>query len=91
MAQIQFSLIKKIRIGPPEHSLASHPTTSDNTSFLSCPPPPPPPLNWTSYVYHPLPVLRLPFGLETTSEINHCRKLQSGHKQLLKQMLCGDI
>ena len=50
-AQIQFSFIKKIRTGLPEHSLP--PATSDNISFLSTAPPPHPlPLKWTSYVYH---------------------------------------
>ena len=34
MAQIQFSLIKKIKTGRPEHSLNPHPLTSDNISFL---------------------------------------------------------
>ena len=42
MAQIQFSLIKKIKIGRPEHSLTPHPPTSDNISFLPSPPPPSP-------------------------------------------------
>ena len=39
MAQIQFSLIKKAKIGRPEHSVAPHPPTSDNISFLPYPPP----------------------------------------------------
>ena len=39
MAQIQFSLIKKIKIGYPEHSLTPPPPTSDNISFLTYPPP----------------------------------------------------
>ena len=45
MAQIQFSLIQKIRIGRPEHSLPSthlHPITS--YFCLTTPPPPPPPI-----------------------------------------------
>ena len=37
MAQIQFSLTKKIKIGHPEHSLAPHPPTSNNISFLLYP------------------------------------------------------
>ena len=36
MAQIQFSLIKKIKIGRLEHSLTPHPPTSNNISFLPC-------------------------------------------------------
>ena len=45
MAEIQFSLIKKIKIGRPKHSLTPHPPTSDNISFLPYHPPPasPPP------------------------------------------------
>ena len=43
MAQIQFPLIKKVKIGRPEHSLTPHPATSDNISFFPCPSPPPPP------------------------------------------------
>ena len=39
MEQIQFSLIKKIKIERPEHSLTLHPPTSDNISFLPYPPP----------------------------------------------------
>ena len=43
MVQIQFSLIKKAKIGHPEHSLhpppLPHPPTSDNISFLPYPPP----------------------------------------------------
>ena len=31
---VLFSLIKKIKIGRPEHSLTPHPPTSDNISFL---------------------------------------------------------
>ena len=50
----QLSLIKKIKIGRPEHSLTSHPTTSNNISFLPCTPSSAPPLKWTSYVHHPL-------------------------------------
>ena len=37
MAKIQFSLIKKIKIGRPEHSLTSPPVTSYNISFLPYP------------------------------------------------------
>ena len=51
MAQIQFSLIKKIRIGRPKHSLIPQPHTSDNISFLSTHH-----WKWTSYVYHTLSV-----------------------------------
>ena len=40
MAQIQFSLMKKIKIGQPEHSLIPYPPMSDNISFLSYPPNP---------------------------------------------------
>ena len=55
MEEIQFSLIKKIKIGRPEHSLTPRPHTSDNISFLSSSPTPPLlPSMWTSYVYHPL-------------------------------------
>ena len=34
MVQIQFSLIKKIKIERPEQLLTPSPPTSDNTSFL---------------------------------------------------------
>ena len=50
MAQIQFSLIKKLKIGRPEHWLTPHFPTSDNISILFYPPTP---SKWTSYVYHP--------------------------------------
>ena len=40
MAQIQFSLMKKIKIGRPEYLLTPHPPTSDNISFLPFPFPP---------------------------------------------------
>ena len=45
MAQIQFSLIEKIKIGCPEHALTPYPPTSDNnpTHFYLTPPPPPKP------------------------------------------------
>ena len=36
-AQIQFSLINKIKIGCPEHSLTHHPPTSSDISFLPYP------------------------------------------------------
>ena len=51
---IQFSLIKKIKIGRPEHSLTPVPPTSNNISVLpySPPPLPPTPLKVKSYVYH---------------------------------------
>ena len=44
MAQIQFSLIEKIKIGCPEHSLTPYPPTSDNipSHFYLTPPPLPP-------------------------------------------------
>ena len=52
MAQIQFSLTKKIKIGRPEHSLTLQPTTSDNISFLLYPPALPlPPQSGCSYVH----------------------------------------
>ena len=35
MEEIQFSLIKKLKIGRPEHSLTPRPPTSDSISFLS--------------------------------------------------------
>ena len=41
MVEIQFSLIKEIKIGRPEHLLTPHPSTSDNISFLSYSPHPP--------------------------------------------------
>ena len=44
MAQIQFTLTKKIKIGRLEHLLNPHPPTSDNISFLTYPSSPPPPL-----------------------------------------------
>ena len=47
IAQIQFSLIIKKRIGSPKHSLTPHPLTSD---FPFIPHPFP---KWTSYMYHP--------------------------------------
>ena len=53
MAQIQFSLMKKIKIGRPEHLLTHHLPTSDNISFF-LPTPTPTPSKWTSYDYHPL-------------------------------------
>ena len=34
IAQIQFSLIKKKKIGRPEHSQTPHPPKSDNILFL---------------------------------------------------------
>ena len=40
IAQIEFSLIKKIKIGRPEHLLPSPLPTSDNISFLLQPPSP---------------------------------------------------
>ena len=40
-AHIQFSLIKKIKTGLPEHSRTPQPPTSDNISFFPAPPPPP--------------------------------------------------
>ena len=39
MVQIQFSLIERIKIGCPEHSLTPHPPTSNNISFLPYPQP----------------------------------------------------
>ena len=56
MAQIQFSLIKKIKIGHPEHSLTPHPSTSDNISFLPYPPPPLSPLKVDVICVSPLRV-----------------------------------
>ena len=56
MAQIQFSLIEKIKIGCPEHSLTPYPPTSDNIPshfYLTPPLTPLLPSKWTSYVYHP--------------------------------------
>ena len=55
-AQIQFSLIKKIRIGRSGHSLIPHTPASDNIRFLPYHSHPflPPLLKWASYVYHPL-------------------------------------
>ena len=53
MAQIQFSLIKKRKIGRPEHSLTPNSPTSDKISFLRYPLTPYTPLKWTSYVCHP--------------------------------------
>ena len=41
MAQIQFSLLEKIKIGCPEHSLTPYPLTSDNIPshfYLTAPP-----------------------------------------------------
>ena len=40
MAQIQFFLIKTIKIGRPEHSLIPNPLTYDNISFVPYPPSP---------------------------------------------------
>ena len=42
MAQIQFSLIEKIKIVRPEHLLTPHPRTSDDISYLPYSPPPHP-------------------------------------------------
>ena len=50
------SLIKKRKIGRPEHSLTPHLSTFDNISFLPYPLPPPF-SKWKSYVYHPLSAL----------------------------------
>ena len=44
MVRIQFSLIKKVKVGRPEHWLTPTPPTSDIISFLPPPPPPPSPL-----------------------------------------------
>ena len=43
ITQIQFSLIKKTKIGRPEHSLTPHSPLSNNISFLPHHPTPPPP------------------------------------------------
>ena len=40
MVQIQFSLIKKVKIGRSEHLLIPQTSTSDNISFLLYPPSP---------------------------------------------------
>ena len=40
MGRIQFSLIKKSKIGRPEQSLTPHPAISDIISFLPLPHPP---------------------------------------------------
>ena len=48
MAEIQFSLRKKIKVGRPEHSLTPPLPMSDNISFW---PYHPPPSKWTSCVY----------------------------------------
>ena len=53
-AHIQFSLIKKIKTGLPEHSRTPQPPTSDNISFFPAPPPPPPYIKVDVIVYHPL-------------------------------------
>ena len=45
MAEIQFSLIKKVTIGRPEHLLTSHPLRRITSHFcLTLPRPHPPPL-----------------------------------------------
>ena len=41
MTQIQFSLIKRIKIGRPEHSLIPHPLRPKTSRFYLPPPPPP--------------------------------------------------
>ena len=51
MAQIQYFLIKKVKIGRPKHLLTPHPPTSDNISFLLYAVSPPP-SKWKSYVHH---------------------------------------
>ena len=43
MVQIQFSLIKKIKTGRPEHSLTLHSSMSANISYTLPPPTPHPP------------------------------------------------
>ena len=52
IAQIQFSLIKKIKIGHPEHWLPPFPSpSSDNISFLPYRQTPPNPLNVSPLIF----------------------------------------
>ena len=77
MAQIQFSLIKKKKIGRPEHSLPPPPPTFDSISFLPYP--------------HPLqsghhmcitPYVKGSLVLYINPVNNHCNNLKKKKKRL---------
>ena len=72
MAQIQFSLIKKIKTGRQEQSLNPHSLRPITSHFCLTPSP----SNWTSYLHHPL---RLGYIFNNAAPTDKGCSVKEGH------------